>query len=470
MKRVVKRVILGCAIVSAMVLPCFASDLTDDYFDIAQNYYKEGNTEKALEYVNQILSIEDNNQQAIGLKIKLTPPAVSKNMPKLDKPLIFDVPYSDCSVPASDAYYKQGLECYRNKNYAGAEESLKISIQANSNNFRAYNTLGLVYWAQNKLDEAKNAFEKANSLNSAFTIPLDNLAQIYKQTGNMEKCYALLLKAQNLNPNDFCTYMLLGDYYRDTYDYENAIKNYREVIRINPKYNLAYLKIAKTKTENLDFTGSNETLNYYHGINPEDDFIYYLMAKNFVYMNRFDKARESIYKGILMNNCREYRIELGKINYQTDDIQDALDDFKSTLNSNSSSEVYNYIGMCYYNLHDFNKAITNINKAVSMPDSRVLYYYNLAKIYYTLKDNINYTKYMGIVKSFQPAECQDYIDLSGILLDSESKNAAISMLNQGIDKYPKVKELYLEKLKIYDLTNDLQGVGQTKLEMENAFR
>ena len=44
------------------------------------------------------------------------------------------------------------------------------------------------------------------------------------------------------------------------------------------------------------------------------------------------------------------------------------------------------------------------------------------------------------------------------------------MLNKGIDKYPKVKELYLEKLKIYDLTEDLQGIGQTKLEMENAFR
>ena len=60
--------------------------------------------------------------------------------------------------------------------------------------------------------------------------------------------------------------------------------------------------------------------------------------------------------------------------------------------------------------------------------------------------------------------------MSGILLDSESKNAALSMLNKGIDKYPKVKELYLEKLKIYDLTEDLQGIRQTKLEMENAFR
>ena len=126
--------------------------------------------------------------------------------------------------------------------------------------------------------------------------------------------------------------------------------------------------------------------------------------------------------------------------------------------------------MCYFNLHDFNKALLNINRAISMPDSRVLYYYNLAQIYYTLKDNIGYNKYMELVKNFNPKTAQDYIDMSGILLDSESKNSAIMMLNKGIAQYPKTKELYLEKLKIYDLTDDVQGAGQTKLEMENAFK
>ncbi|MCD8377415.1 MAG: tetratricopeptide repeat protein [Candidatus Gastranaerophilales bacterium] len=470
MKRFMKRITLICVIFSSIMLNCYANDLTDDFFDIAQNYYKDGNKTKALEYVNQILQIEANNSQAIGLKIKLTPPVMSKPLPNPDKPLIFDVPYQGTSNPASDGYYQQGLACYKNKNYSGAETNLKTAVQVDGNNFYAYNTLGLVYWAQNKLNDAKCAFEKANSINTSFTIPLDNLAQIYKQTGENEKCYATLLKAQNLNPKDFCAYLLLGDYYRDIYDYENSVKNYKEVIKINPKYNIAYLKIAKVRTENMDFEASNATLNYYHKLNPNDDTVFYYMAKNYMFMNLFNKARDSIYKAILMNNCVEYRIELGKINYQNDDIQDALENFLSTLNLNTSSEVYNYIGMCYYNLHDFNKAITNINKAVSMPDRRVLYYYNLAKIYYTLKDNTNYTKYMELVKSYEPSTCQDYIDLSGILLDSESKNAAIITINKGIDKFPKIKELYLEKLKIYDLTNDLQGVGQTKLEMENAFR
>lgn len=470
MKCFSKKIFVSIALLSMMTMPCYSNDMTEDYYDIAQNYYKEGNKQKALEYIEQILAIEKNNPQALGFKIKLTPPTFSKKMPELDKPLIFDVPYVATGNSASDSYFQQGFNNYKAKDYVGAENCLKASVKAKPDNFRAYNTLGLVYWAQNKLDDAKEAFIKSNNINNSYTIPLDNLAQIYKQTNENEMCYTTLLKAQSLNSNDFCAFLLLGDYYRDIGDYENALKNYREVIKINPKYNLAYLKIAKVKSDNLDFSGSNATLNYYNSINPKDDFAFYLMAKNYVYMNDFNKARGSIYKAILLSNCREYREELGKINYQNEDIQDALDAFVSTINQETTSEIYNYIGMCYYNLHEFNKAILNINKAISLPDSRVLYYYNLAQIYYTLKDNTNYVRYMNLVKEFQPVKWQDYIDMSGILLDSDSKNSAILVLNQGIAKYPKVKELYLEKLKIYDLTDDLQGANQTKLEMESVFK
>ena len=470
MKYFLKKSLLSCLILSCMGGVCLSNDITDDYYDIAQNYYKEGNKTKALEYVNQILNIEKDNVQALGMKIKLTPPTMSKKLVDIDKPLIFEVPYVSTGNASSDAFYTKGLNHYRVKDYTTAEESLKASIQAKPDNFRAYNTLGLVYWAQNKVDEAKAAFTKSNAINQTYTIPLDNLAQIYKQIGDYERCSAILLKASSLNQNDFCTYLLLGDYYRDTDDYDNALNSYREVIKINPKYHLAFYKIAKLKSDNMDFSGSNETLNYYLSKNPQDDFAYYLMAKNYVFMHDFNKAKGSIYKAILMSNCREYREELGRINYKNEDIQEALEAFNSTLNLDTSAETYNYIGMCYYNLHDFNKAIFNINKAISKPDARVLYYYNLAQIYASLRDNTNYSRYMELVKNFQPVKWQDYIDLSGIMLDSESKNSAILVLNQGIEKYPKVKELYIEKLKIYDLTNDIQGVGQTKLEMENVFK
>ena len=470
MKCFVKRFLVGCAMLSCMTMSCYADDITDDYYDIAKNYYKEGNTQKALEYINQILDIDNNNIPALSFKVQLTPPTFSKRFPDIDKPLVFDVPYVLTGISLSDLEYKQGLDCYRAKDYLSAEEHLRAAVKACPENFRAYNTLGLVFWAENKLSDAKEAFLKSNNINQSFTIPLDNLAQVYKQIGSTESCLTILKKAQTLNGNDFCSYLLLGDYYREKGDIENALTSYRDVIRINQKYNLAYLKIAKLKTDNMDFAGSNATLNYYLTVNPKDDYAYYLLAKNYEYMNNLHGAKESILKAILMCNCREYRIELGKIDYKNEDIQEALEAFNSALTSDTPSEVYNYIGMCYYYLHDFNKAIVNINRAIEMPDIRILYYYNLAQIYETLKDNLSYSKYMDLVKNYTPKSIQDYIDMSGILLGSDSKNSAIKVINEGIEKYPRAKELYLEKLKIYDLTDDEQGMAQTKADMENIFK
>ncbi|GEM_PF-5263815 len=470
MKSLIKKVILSCVLLSAVTLCGFADEFTDDYFDIARNYYNEGNTAKALEYVDQILKVDADNLDALGLKVKLTPPNATRKIPNINKPLIFDVPYVTMGNADSDASYRKGLACYRMKDYSSAESNLKASVKSNPSNFRAYNTLGLVYWAEYKLDEAISAFQKSNDLNKTFTIPLDNLSQVYKQMGNNKKCYDTLMVAKTANPKDFCAQILLGDYYNDATDYTNALIYYREAVQLKPDYSLAYFKIAQARASAMDLAGANATLNYYWKSNQKDDYPLYMMANNYYLMNDYPKAKEYIYKAILMNNCREYRELLGKIDYQSEDIQDALDAFLSSLSSASTSEIYNYIGMCYYHLHDFNKAIININKAITMPENRVIYYYNLAQVYNTLKDNSSYTRYMSLVKNYQPATSQDYIDLSGIMFDTESKNSAILVLNKGIEKFPKVKELYLEKLKIYDLTNDVQGVGQTKLEIESVFK
>jgi hypothetical protein len=104
MKCFIKRLLLGCAVLSLVTFPTFGNDITEDYYDIAQNYYKECNKIKALEYINQILSIEQDNVQALGFKIKLTPPTMSKKLLDIEKPLVFEVPYVARGNAVSDSF------------------------------------------------------------------------------------------------------------------------------------------------------------------------------------------------------------------------------------------------------------------------------------------------------------------------------------------------------------------------------
>ena len=103
-------------------------------------------------------------------------------------------------------------------------------------------------------------------------------------------------------------------------------------------------------------------------------------------------------------------------------------------------------------------------------DYRIVYHYNLAKVYEALKDNFGYERCMNAIRDYALETYQDYIDKANILFDSNSKNAAINVLNEGIVKYPLTKELYLEKLKIYDLTEDKAGADAVKSEMERVFK
>lgn len=470
MRSALKIIFLGCVLIFFPICPSLSNDLTDDYLDIAQNYYKDGDKGKASEYIERILEIDKNNIPALGLKIKINPPTISKNLSTKEKPAVFDIPYVSCGNSESDNFYNQGLSYYNAKDYMLAEENLKSSIQTTPENYRSYNTLGLVYWAQNKIDDAISAFEKSNSLCKSFTVPLDNLAQIYCQKNQQEKMFEVLNKSINQNPEDYCAYVLLGNYYREINKNKIALEKYGEAIKINPKYHCAYIKISDIKTENLDFSGSNLTLNHYLKINPSDDNAYYLMAKNYINMEDYNSAKASMYKAINLCNCREYREELGKIEYLNEDMEDALNSFNATLNNDTPAEIYNYIGMCYFNVHEFNRAITNINRAISSKNPRVLYYYNLAQVYYVLKDNTNYDRYMDIVKNFKPKTVEDYIDLSGIMLDCDSKNSALAVINKGIEKFPKSKKLYNEKIKIYNYTQDVKNAVQTKIEMETIFK
>ena len=57
--------------------PVLASELTDDYFDIATNYFNSNNFAKSLEYLDLIIQLEPDNLAAQTLRNKLSPAPVT---------------------------------------------------------------------------------------------------------------------------------------------------------------------------------------------------------------------------------------------------------------------------------------------------------------------------------------------------------------------------------------------------------
>ncbi len=163
----------------------FASDLTDDYFDIAVEYFNQNDYAKAMEYLGYILQIEPDNLPALTLKNKICPPP--KPEPEADAVPISSttqdavltvVKSTDVSavqidvgnvVYDADYYNTKGQEAYQKKDFDSAIEYFFKAINIDSKNAQAYNSLGLTYQAKNSTHFAIKYFKLANSIKKSYT-------------------------------------------------------------------------------------------------------------------------------------------------------------------------------------------------------------------------------------------------------------------------------------------------------------
>lgn len=473
-----KGIILFVLVLFGLQGIAFASDLTDDYLDIATNYYNSNNFAKALEYIDAIIAIEPDNQKAKELRDKISPKdkenqedakQILKVLTSGSQPpqsfTVLDVPQADVEKMSynSDYYNTKGQEFFQKKDFDMAIEYFYKSIKLNRRNAQAYNNLAMAYWNKGYPQMAIKYFKHANFVNRGYTQPLDNLAMLYKQIGN-DKCHLYFLqKAIKLNPTDYLAYYRLGDYYRSIGNYPKAIDNYKEVVKINPKFSQAYLSLAICFFETEEFNYSLMAINQYREFYTDSDYIYSFMARTYLAMCQYENAKICIEKAIEIADKPEYRFELAKVNYYLENYTEAITSFQNLLqNGDDSAEIFNYVGLCNYKLKNIEVAIANFNKAIELDRLRPIYYYNLAQCYKSLGDKRNYMKNVNTATKINPINYQDYIDLSYIYFDNGNPGYAINSLNDAINRYPSVKSLYLSKLKIYEATGDNLNYNKTK--------
>ena len=55
-------------------------------------------------------------------------------------------------------------------------------------------------------------------------------------------------------------------------------------------------------------------------------------------------------------------------------------------------------------------------------------------------------------------------------MDSDSKEKALELLEQGIKQYPDNKDLYEAKLRLYKITSDTAGINRTQKELDRILK
>lgn len=476
-----KRLGILLILLVSLIAPCYANELVDDYFDIAQNYLEVGDTTRALEYIDYVLMINPRCTKALQLKTRLLPQESNDDLSRaamtiskqknLSDLAILDIPKTDKLKIEnnSDYYNKQGKQFYINEEYDSAIQSFFRAVSVDNKNYIAYNNLGMAYWMKNNLYSAEKYFKKAASISKTYPQPYINLALLYKQRGDLDKQYSYLKKALDVNPTNYWTYYLLGDYYTSIDDYPASIPYYVDAINLNSNFAPPYLALAIADFKTDKYEQSITTLKNYIEFNPNSDFAYSMLAKNYYILGDYLTAKKYIKTAIRLNPTNIYRLELAKIEYNAGQYSNALLNLQIIEPEYQYPEIYNYIGLCNLALRRYELAIINFNKAIVLDNKRAIYYYNLAQCYKQIDDKNNYVKYMNTALQVTPVLYQDYIDLSCIYYNTGKVNLAVKMLQDGIQAIPNNKPLYLALLNLYDRLDDQAGYNYIKSEIESRF-
>lgn len=269
-----------------------------------------------------------------------------------------------------------------------------------------YYLLGYSYLVSGNVDKMHLNFQLSYD-NSTY---LDKYnSKYYISNGKFDKIYELLnnewndsgftidmfFNVKSLNSSEFIKYMeiksendtetfnklILATLYYETEAYEDAIALIEELpfMDDNIPYNLL-LSSLYDKLNQLD--KAQKLKGEVIAINHNNPFIHYILGKDAILNNDYGKAlNEGISAlGLKSNYLNVYfDIFYNCYNAQNDGANKKISLIQSLFYDPFNAEVYNLLGIQYFNENDFEKSIKNFKYASNLDDSVAIYFSNLAK-------------------------------------------------------------------------------------------
>lgn len=166
----------------------FASEVVEDYFDIATNYCIEGNYNEAVNYLDKILLIEPDNKTVNDLRNGLRQILQGKN--------------TSFILPKSNAV-KQAVNYKKSGNKQG-----ELTALTAANDYWAYYFLAQYYRQNKDYNQAISYFIKSVNVKPSFNQCYLEIAVCYFELGNFQQAVTYLNQYLKVNPQDDFAYAL----------------------------------------------------------------------------------------------------------------------------------------------------------------------------------------------------------------------------------------------------------------------
>lgn len=295
-------------------------------------------------------------------------------------------------VNSNDAskYFQSGFAKSKLKDYSGAIADYTKAIQLIPNETTYFNRAINKYMLNDKAGAIED-YTKAIELNNNYSYAYSNRSnvkfEIRDYTGALYDCN----KAIELDPSIYNNYRLRGYIYMIGFkNFGEANKDFTQAIQMNPNDTGLYFQRGMSYNYQGNKIEAIKDFSKSISLNPNNTDAYFMRALNKSYLNDRNGAisdydeilkREKFTKPFVYNMATVYNnkayclVELGKINEALPLVTKALE------LDQSFSFIWDTRGEIYYKLGDFDKCISDMNRALDLDQSSNSYYYRgLSKI------------------------------------------------------------------------------------------
>jgi tetratricopeptide (TPR) repeat protein len=142
--------------------------------------------------------------------------------------------------------FSQAEEFRKRDDLSAAEKKYIEIIGFDSKNIKAFKELGQIYFEKKEFEEARQTFEHILKLKQDEDIH-SQLAQIAKETGDLDQARNEYLKSINLNKQNAQTHFSLSEVYQAMNKWPEAVSSLKKALKIepaNPRYLDTMLEIG----------------------------------------------------------------------------------------------------------------------------------------------------------------------------------------------------------------------------------
>lgn len=300
-------------------------------------------------------------------------------------------------------------------------EEYKKKIVYTDNEEEDYNDTGLAFFDEEDYENALIYFDKALEQKPTNYTILENKALSNQMLENYYEAIAGYLKSIDSGNETAMVHNRLGVCKVNLGDYQNSIQDFKKSIEIDKSFLQGY--------ENLLFV-YEEIEEFDTGLDLIDDLIeldidssaYYKQGDFRLYVNMNEEAVESFSKSI----------ENG---YATD-------------------ETYNYLGVSYHRIENFEGALKNYLKAYEEDNTNYYYTKNVADAYVDLEDYSNAIQFYESALTFDEIDNKEYLlySYATALKRNDWPDPALKAINEAIEINNADADLYdLKGFILYDL-------------------